>query len=137
MAYEEPAKDIELLDQGKSATSYSFNAGVDVVAGQVVKLTGDNTVAPTDTDGEQCVGVATQTRSSGDQVQVAGPGNRVRFSAGGSVTAGTQVASHGATGEEGEVADAATGDYAIGQSFEGASDGETFVGVVTVGGQVN
>jgi len=137
MAFSEPGQDIELLDQRTNAAAYSFNAGVDVVAGQVVKLTGDNTVAPSDTDGEQCVGVATQTRSSGDQVQVAGPGTRVRFSAGGSVSVNTQVASHGGTGEEGEVADAATGDYAIGQAFEGAADGETFVGMVTVGGQVN
>lgn len=137
MAYEEYAQDVELLDQRTNAAAYSFNADEDVIAGQVVKVSSDNGVEPSDTDGEQCVGVATQTRSAGDQVQVAGPGTRVRFKCGGSVSAGTQLASHSGTGEEGEVADAATGDYQIGQAFEGGSDGDTVVGMVTVGGQVN
>lgn len=137
MVFQEPSQDIELLDQRTNAAAYSFNADEDVVAGQAVKVGSDNGVEPSDTDGEQCVGIATQTRSQGDQVQVAGPGTRVRFSAGGSVSAGSQVASHGATGEEGEVADAATGDYAIGQAFESATDGNTFVGMVVIGGQVN
>lgn len=137
MAFTEPSQDIELLDQRTNAAAYSFNADQDVIAGQVVKLVSDNGVAPSDTDGEQCVGVATQTRSAGDQVQVAGPGTRVRLTAGGTVTVNSQVASHGATGEEGQVADAATGDYAIAQAFEGAASGETLVGMVVVGGQVN
>lgn len=137
MAFTEPTQDIELLDQRTNAAAYSFNADEDVIAGQAVKVGSDNGVEPSDTDGEQCVGVATQTRSAGDQVQVAGPGTRVRLTAGGSVSAGTQVASHGGTGEEGQVADAATGDYAIAQSFESATAGNTFVGMVVVGGQVN
>lgn len=137
MAFTEPTQDIELLDQRTNAAAYSFNAEEDVIAGQAVKITADNGVAPSDTDGEQCVGIATQTRSAGDQVQVAGPGTRVRLTAGGTVTRNTQVASHGATGEEGQVIDAATGDYAIAQAFESTTSGNTFVGMVVVGGQVN
>lgn len=137
MAYSEPTQDIELLGQEMGAAAYSFNAEEDVIAGQAVKITADNGVAPSDTDGEQCVGIATQTRSAGDQVQVAGPGVRVRFTAGGAVTRNTQVASHGTTGDEGTVADAATGDYAIGQAFESGTAGDLIVGMVTVGGQVN
>lgn len=136
MAFTEPSQDIEVMP-GPEGTAYSFNADQDVIAGQVVKVGSDNGVEPSDTDGEQPIGIATQTRSAGDQVQVAGPGTRVRFTAGGAVTFGTQVASHGATGEEGEVADAATGDYVVGIAHESGTDGNTFIGTVVLGGQVN
>lgn len=136
MAFSEVTNDIEVM-RPPEGTAYSFNADEDVIAGQVVKVGSDNGVEPSDTDGEQCIGVAAQTVSSGDQVMVLGAGARVRFSAGGSVSVGTQVASHGATGEEGEVADAATGDFAIGIAHETGSDGNTFIGTVVAGGQVN
>lgn len=137
MVFTEVTNDIELM-RPPEGTAYSFVAEEDVIAGQVVKIgTNDNEVVPSDTDGEQCIGVAAQTVSAGDTVMVVGHGGRVRFSAGGAVTRGGQVASHGATGEEGEVADAATGDFAIGVAHEAGTDGNTFVGTVVVGGQVN
>lgn len=138
MAYSEPTEDIELLGPDKGG-AYGFIADSAVTAGQVVALVGDNSVAPSSTDGEQCVGVATQTKAAGDRVQVAGPGTRVRFTAGASVSANTQLASHGGTGDNGTVADVASaaGDYCIGQAFEAGAAGETVRGIVTVGGQVN
>lgn len=136
MVFSEVTNDIEIM-RPPEGTAYAFTADEAITAGQVVKVGSDNGVEPSDTDGEQAIGVAAQTVSSGDQVMVLGEGARVRFSAGGSVTAGTQLASHGATGEEGEVADAATGDYAIGVAHESAADGETLIGTVVLGGQVN
>lgn len=136
MAFSEVTDDIELM-RPPEGTAYAFNADEDILAGQVVKVGSDGGVEPSDTDGEQCIGVAAQGVSAGDQVMVVGEGGRVRFTAGAAVTAGTQVASHGATGEEGEVADAATGDFAIGIAHEAGTDGNTFVGTVVLGGQVN
>jgi len=137
MAFTEVTNDIELM-RPPEGTAYSFNADEDVIAGQAVKVGSDNGVEPSDTDGEQVIGVAAQTVSSGDTVMVLGAGARVRFTAGASVSAGDYLTSHGATGEEGEVTTAdATGDYLVGLAHEGASDGDTFVGTVVVGGQVN
>lgn len=137
MAFTEVTDDIELM-RPPEGTALSFNADEDVLAGQVVKIGSDNGVEPSDTDGEAVIGVAAQGVSSGDQVMVLGPGARVRFTAGESITAGDRLASHGATGEEGQVATAATGDEVIGVALEGASaQGDTFAGVVETGGQVN
>jgi hypothetical protein len=137
MAFTEVTNDIELM-RPPEGTAYSFNADEDVIAGQAVKVGSDNGVEPSDTDGEQVIGVAAQTVSSGDTVMVLGAGARVRFTAGASVSAGDYLTSHGGTGEEGEVTTGdATGDYLVGLAHEGAGDGDTFVGTVVVGGQVN
>lgn len=136
MAFTEPSQDIELLGPDKGG-AYGFTADEDVLAGQVVKIGSNQGVEPSDTDGEVVAGVATQTKASGDQVQVAGPGTRVRFTLGATANAGEWVASHGATGEEGQVTSAATGDYVIGMIFEGGSSGDTVRGIVLPGGQVN
>lgn len=137
MVFSEVTNDIEIM-RPPEGTAYSFTAGADILAGQVVAIgSSDNTVVPSDGDGEQAFGVATQSVASGDEVMVVGSGGRVRFSAGGTVTRGQLVATHGDTGEEGEVANAATGDYFIGLAHETAADGETFIGTVVVGGQVN
>jgi hypothetical protein len=137
MAFTEVTNDIELM-RPPEGTAYSFNADEDVIAGQAVKVGSDNGVEPSDTDGEQTIGVAAQTVSSGDTVMVLGAGARVRFTAGASVSAGDYLTSHGGTGEEGEVTTGdATGDYLVGLAHEGAGDGDTFVGTVVVGGQVN
>jgi hypothetical protein len=137
MAFTEVTNDIELM-RPPEGTAHSFNADEDVIAGQVVKNGSDNSVEPSDTDGEQTAGIATQTVSSGDTVMVVGNGGRVRFTAGASVSAGDYLTSHGGTGEEGEVTTAdATGDYIIGKAHESAGDGDTFVGEVVLGGQVN
>jgi len=138
MAFTEVTNDIELM-RPPEGTAHSFNADEDVIAGQVVKIGSDNGVEPSDTDGEQTIGVAAQTVSSGDTVMVLGAGARVRFTAGAAgVSAGDPLTSHGATGEEGEVDTAsATGDWIIGKAHESAGDGDTLVGTVVVGGQVN
>lgn len=140
MVFSSPNMDIELVGPDAGG-AYSFNADAEVLAGQVVALTSDNGVSPSATDGEQCVGVATQSKSAGEQVQVAGPGTRVRFTAGGAVTAGALLVSHGTTGDDGTVIDAdetdTVDDNPIGQAFEAAAAGETLVGMVAVGGAVN
>lgn len=140
MAFTNPNNDIELM-RPPEGTAYSFTADEDIIAGQVVKLGSDNGVEPSNSDGEQVVGVAAQTVSSGDQVLVLGPGARVRFTAADGTPAanGLLTSGGGATGDEGEVKDASTtGDWIIGQAHEGASSqGDTFVGTVLVGGQVN
>jgi hypothetical protein len=139
MAFTEVTDDIERM-RPPEGTALSFNAEEDVIAGQVVKIDADLGVEPSDADGETVHGIAVQTVSSGDQVMVVGSGGRVLFTAGESISAGDALASHGGTGEEGQVATAATGDETIGYALEGAgSQGDTFVGVVDAGtgGQVN
>lgn len=138
MAFTEVLDDIELM-RPPEGTAYSFSADEDVIAGQAVKIDSDNGVEPSDTDGEQVIGVAAQTVSSGDTVMVLGHGARVRFTAGASVSAGDYLTSHGGTGDEGEVTTGdATDDYLIGIAHEAAgSQGDTFVGTVVLGGQVN
>jgi hypothetical protein len=136
MAFSPILNDIELM-RPPEGTAYSFNADEDVIAGQAVVVSSDNSVAPSDTDGEQVIGVCAQTVAAGDTVMVLGDGARVRMRAGASVTAGSQVASRGGTGEEGEVADASGGDHSVALAHEGASDGDTFVGTVNTAGGKN
>jgi hypothetical protein len=62
----------------------------------------------------------------------------VLYTAAESISAGDALASDGSTSEEGQVATAATGDRIIGYAQESAgSQGDTFVGVVDRGGEVN
>lgn len=139
MAFTEVTEDIE-IQAPPPGGALALNADEDVIAGQVVKVGSDNSCEPSDTDGEEAIGVAAQTVSSGDQVMVLTNGARVRYTAGTStVSAGDKLTSHGATGEEGQVDTAsATGDFIVGHALEGVgSSGDTFVGVVDLGGEVN
>ena len=139
MAYTEPSDDIEKMrpSEGEALSLTAGSGGVQ--AGQVVKLSGDTEASPSDADGETVIGVSAQTVAEGDEAMVLGNSARVLFTAGASVSAGDALASYGGTGEEGQVATAdATGDYIVGYALEGAgSQGDTFVGVVDRGGQVN
>jgi len=96
--------------------------------GQLVKSGGTNSdeVEPSDADGERIVGIAAYGVSAGDTVLVYESGIIVRATSGtGSISAGEPIASHGATGEEGEVATAASGDYILGRARKddvGAND---------------
>lgn len=137
MAFTEVTNDIEKIGPDKGGAR-GFTAGEDVIAGQVVKLNSDDSVQPSDTDGEETYGVVTQTVSSGDEVQVAGPGTVVRFTAGEAVSTGV-ITSDGGTGEEGQVADAdTTGDHVLGIAFQSAGgQGDTLLGIVLPGGQIN
>lgn len=128
----------DVVQEGDNISS--FTAEEEVLQGQVVKLGSDGySVEPSDTDGERVVGVATYDASAGDTVAVAMSGCEVLATAGtGSVSAGAVVASHGATGEEGEVATAASGDYVIGDALtDGAGDGDDVYVKLDLGGQVN
>lgn len=137
MAYEAPFEDIEKM-RPSEGEALSFTADVAVEAGQVVKLTGDLAVSPCDTDGEEAIGVATQSVAAGETVMVVGNSGRVMYTAGDAVGAGNALTSHGATGDEGTVAPATvTGDSIIGYALESAGAGDVLVGVVDRGGEVN
>lgn len=119
-----------------------FTANEAVKRGQMVKVAGEDIgVAPSDADGETVIGLATQSVEAGDQVTVAMPGCEVLATSGtGSITRNDPVASHGGTGEEGEVATAASGDETVGIALEGdAGDGEDVRVFLDLGagGQVN
>lgn len=137
MAFSETTNDV--LVQGDNLVA--LNAGEDVTAGQVVKVGSDLGVQPSDTDGETVHGVALQTVSSGNQVTVAMVGTICRLQSGsGGVSAGDPLASHGATGEEGQVDTGdATGDSLIGHALEadGGSQGNTFLAEIQPAEQVN
>lgn len=137
MAFEAPRDDIEIMRPPKGEAN-SFNADAAVVAGQVVKLTGDGSVSPADTAGELAKGVTTQTVAQGDDCTVIGNGARVRFTAAGAVSPGDPLTVDPTT-NEGEVGVAdTTDDYVVGYAHTGAgAQGDTFIGVVDPGGQIN
>lgn len=116
---------VEPARAGADITAYVCEE--DVLQGQLVKPGGTNSdeVEPSDTDGEQVVGVALYDASAGDTVDVAQRANKVRLTSGsGTISAGDAVASHGGTGEEGEVDTAAAGDFVIGEArFDDSGDG--------------
>lgn len=137
MAFSEPNDDIE--KQAPSlGEAHSFVADEAILAGQVVKLTSDNSVSVGDTAGEKAIGVAAQSVSSGDTLMVLGNSARVLFTAGESISVGDQLTVDPST-NSGEVQTAnSTGDSIIGYALESASaQGDTFVGVVDRGGEVN
>lgn len=138
MAFSAPSDDIELM-RPPEGTAFSFNASSAITAGQVVKVDGDGTVTPSDTNGEEVIGVAAQTVSSGDELMVLGSGARVRFTAAEGIAANDKLTS--ATGtNNGEVGTAGTtGDFIVGYALDGtaASQGDTFRGVIDLGGEVN
>ena len=137
MAFSAPNEDIEKA-RYEAAGAVSVEADAEVLAGQVVTLSGDLSVSPSDTDGEQALGVATQSVSAGDMVTVMTNSARVLFTAGAAVTAGDQLASHGGTGDDGTGATAdGTGDYNVGVALEGGSSGDRIVVLVAAGGQIN
>lgn len=117
-----PTYSNQVLQEEGSGAIQHFNAAEDVKQGQLVKAdTGASSrgVEPSDTDGENAVGFALYSRSSGSQVAVATNGTIVRATSGtGSISSGDFVASHGGTGEEGEVASAASGDNYVGVALQ-------------------
>lgn len=111
----------QVIKEGDNVHTYEANESVS--QGQLLKFDTDDsgrTVEPSDTDGEgNLAGFALYDASSGEQVAVAMTGCVVRATSGtGSVSSGDEVASHGGTGEEGEVDTAASGDYTIGTALE-------------------
>lgn len=110
-----------LLEPAQNGTVHSYVAEEAILQGQFVREGGTSAdeVEPSATDGEFCVGIALYDASAGDTVLVAEDGLRVRATSGtGSVAAYEAVASHGASGEEGEVATAASGDFVLGRAYK-------------------
>jgi hypothetical protein len=105
----------------------------DVLQGQVVKPGGTDSeqVEPSDTDGERATGVALHDAASGDTVEIVRKGY-VRLTSGtGNISADDRLASHGASGEEGEVAAAASGDHVLGfADQDDVGDGDDVVAYV-------
>ena len=137
MVFEAPLQDIEKM-RPSEGEALSFTTQEEVTAGQVVKLDGNLEVEPSDTGGETTIGVAVQSRASGEPIMVVGNSGRVLFTAAGSVSAGDPLTSDPST-NEGEVGTASsTGDSIIGYALESAgSQGDTFRGVVDRGGEIN
>jgi len=126
-------------DTGSNRT---FTAAEAISQGQLVKLDTDDsarTVEPSDTDGESAYGFAAYDATAGQEVLVYGATCVVRATSGtGTISSGDRVASHGGTGEEGEVDTAASGDIVVGVALEddtGAND-DVIVEVVGIGGEV-
>lgn len=110
-----------LLEPAQNGRVESYVAEETILQGQFVREGGTSAdeVEPSATDGEHCVGIALYDASAGDTVLVAEDGLRVRATSGtGSVAAYERVASHGNTGEEGEVATAASGDWVLGRAYK-------------------
>lgn len=126
-----------VLEEGDNIGSFTADSAVS--AGQVVTVDADYAVGPSTTDGERVVGVALYDAEAGETVAVAQSGCEVLCTSGtGTVSAGDPVASHGGTGESGEVDTAATGDYVIGDALEGDAGTNDDVRVaIDLGGQVN
>ena len=105
-----------LVRPAKDARIESYVAEEAVLQGQAVKPGGTNSdeVEPSDTDGERVVGIAMYDAAAGELVDVVRRGTCRLTSGTGSISANDPIASHGGTGEEGEVAGAASGDYVFG-----------------------
>lgn len=126
MAFRTYSKPV-LLEPAKVGQTRSYVAEEAILQGQLVKAGGTDSaqVEPSDTDGERVLGVALYDAAAGEAVTVAVEGQKVRLTSGtGTISAGDPVASHGATGEEGEVDTAASGDYVLGRAdADDAGDG--------------
>lgn len=111
----------DVLIDGENTRRYE--AAEAILAGQTVKADQDSagrTVEPSDADGEAVLGVALQDAAAGQQVTVARDGCIVRATSGtGTIASGDPVASHGATGEEGELDTAVESDATVATPVEG------------------
>ena len=138
MVYEAPFDDVE-RQAPSPGEALGFTADGAVEAGQAVTLTGDQTVSASTTDGEACIGVATQSVADGDEVMVVGGSGRVLVTGGAAgISAGDPLASYGGTGDDGTVNTASeTGDFIVGYALESGGAGDTLVAVVDRGGEVN
>lgn len=112
-----------LLEPARAGASIRYyEAQEDILQGQMVTSDTANAdqAIPSDTDGERLLGIALYDANATQMVAVAEAGVIVRATAGQSIAAGEPVASHGATGEEGELATAASGDYIVGRARKAA-----------------
>jgi hypothetical protein len=136
-----------LLEPARAGASIRYyQAQEDIKQGQMVTSdtasATDQQAIPSNTDGERLLGIALYDASANDMVAVAESGVIVRATAGQSINAGEPVASHGNSGEEGEVATAASGDFIVGRAKKDAVGTNSTVEIVlepegfTYGGSV-
>lgn len=121
MAFRTLSKPVLLEPARAGAEIRTYVAEEAISKGQAVKPGGTSTdeVEPSATDGEYIRGFALYDAAAGATVAVAEGGVLVRGTSGtGSISGGDALASHGASGEEGELATAATGDFVIGRAKE-------------------
>lgn len=139
MAFSEITDDVEKVGPDAGGI-LAMTAGEDVTAGQVVKTGGDNSVQPSDTDGENVIGVATQTVSSGEAVTVASTGTIALVQSAEGISNGdTLTSGGGTTGEEGQVQTANTSaDFVVGHALESTGgSGNNIQALITVSGEVS
>lgn len=98
-------------------------AGEDITAYHAVKLTGDNTVENTDTQGEKAYGIALESVDSGDPVKVLiiGICPVIITTASGLSRWDALTPSVAGSADAGKVEKAATGDYVIGHALDAPS----------------
>jgi len=138
MVYTAPLEDVE-RQAPSPGEALGFTADAAIEAGQLVTLTGNESVSPSTTDGEVCIGVATQSVAAGDEVMVIGGSGRGLVTGGAAgISSGDPLASYGGTGDDGTVTTASTtGDYIVGYALESGGAGDRLVAVVDRGGEVN
>lgn len=112
-----PTYSSQVVREGDNTKTFVVNS--DVSRGQLVKITGaDREVAPSDTDGEDCIGFAEYDASSGESVSVAMDTCVVRAVTGtGTISRGDPVTSHGGTGDNGDLQTASSGDMVVGYAL--------------------
>lgn len=127
MVFRTYSKPVLLRPARAGAQIEAFVAEEEVKQGQVVKPGGSNSdeVEPSATDGERCIGVALYDAAAGSMVDVLIQGYARLTSGEATINADDRLASHGGTGEEGEVATGASGDHVFAVArFDGGGDGE-------------
>lgn len=117
--------------------SSEFVASGSINAGDLVELSGDNTVQQGSSDGSDGVGVAMHDASDGEAITVALVGTQVRVNSLNGVSAGDPLTNHGST-SAGQVATAdTTGDEVIGRALTAGSGNVCVMLVTSGGGEVN
>lgn len=116
------AEYVPLRNPGKAITA---QASAPVTAGQLVEITGDNTVGPAAADTAKWRGVAAFDAAAGDLVTVVSGGDQ-ELIASGTIAAGAEVAA----AADGAVATAGADSNVVGVAFRAASGGRVHVALV-------
>lgn len=117
--------------------SSEFVADGSINGGDAVKLSSDNQVTQSDTDGEPAVGIAMYDVADGEPVTVALVGAMVRANAATGLAADEPVTSHGGTSAGQVDTGDTTGDAVFGQCIIGESGGEAVILITGLGGDQN
>lgn len=112
----------EHISKFRPGQDVTFEASAAVTGGQVVIVSGDNTVAPSSAASAAWIGVAAFDAASGEKVTVKAGGVEP-LTASGAITAGGNVAA----AADGKVAaiGAGTADQIVGVALAAAADGES------------